>query len=246
MRATGAIILLAIADVLSAPSQGRELTYNEYLTELNAVTVREKTAREGVAREQAQVENLKQQIAQVKDRIASAIQEKYSILGITEEDVVEAEAELDRLRIAFEQYQVLSGDDLLLQKTAVNSYKTIFDVLSIKPVSRLYRVAAKIREVESALKRVLAEIETATGRQRETPVMSYSTSTYTVGSSGSARNLWEVAREVYNDQYQWPRIYRANKKHIDRRFNRYKSVTGGGIARPQDFLVPGWVLEIPQ
>jgi nucleoid-associated protein YgaU len=95
------------------------------------------------------------------------------------------------------------------------------------------------------LLQVKTQLEMALGRPQENPRVS--DSTYTVGTSGNGRSLWEIAGEVYNDQYQWPRIYRANRTFIDRWFVRYKTSTGNGeILRPQDFLVPGWTLEIPR
>ncbi|MBN1131276.1 MAG: hypothetical protein JXA71_19965 [Chitinispirillaceae bacterium] len=246
MRAFGAVILLAMGTLSAASLQEREMTYEHYLTELNAVIAREKNAREGIAREQALIENLKQQIARIHVRIASVIRELYALIGITEQDLLNAESELEDLSAVFQQFLLSSGEDLLRRKSDIKLHAERFDALRKKRVCLLSRLAARVREVDAAVVRVLAMVENATGHQRETGI-SFSSSSYTVGTSGRARNLWELAEEVYNDQYQWPRIYRANKKRIDRRFERYKSgAANGGIRRPQDFLVPGWTLEIPR
>ena len=97
MRTFGAVVILALGMGVPAYSRDLEMTYDEYLTELNGVIAREKSAREGIAQEQAAIENLKQQIAQITQRIAVVRKEIYAILGITEQDVINAETELASL-----------------------------------------------------------------------------------------------------------------------------------------------------
>ena len=95
------------------------MTYDQYLVELNKVIAQEKSAREGIAREQGMIENLRQQIAQISLRIASVIQEQYAILGITEQDVQYAEQDLAAFRASFEQYLLMTGDELFIRQREI-------------------------------------------------------------------------------------------------------------------------------
>lgn len=237
--------MLALGIVIFAYPQDREMTYDDYLTELNGLIAREKSAREGIAQEQAAIENLKQHLARVMQRTAEVRREMYAILGVTEQDVIDAESELASLLSIFREQVVLSDEELLGRRAQIDRYESRFNALRQKRVCLLYRVAARVNEVEAVLSQIRAQIDLALNRSRQTAAVSYST--YTVGGSGTARTLWDIASEVYNDKFQWPRIYRANRPRIDRAFQRYlKSAPEGIIRKPQDFVLPGWTLEIPR
>jgi|WetSurMetagenome_2_1015567.scaffolds.fasta_scaffold164979_3 hypothetical protein len=239
-------VLLLGAGVLSIVlAKEREMTYDAYLNELNRVITQEKNAREGIAREQGMIENLRRQIAEIELRIASVIQEQYAILGITEQDVYNARQQLDAFRSSFERFLLMTDDELLARQQEVNVQASSFSRLKLKRVCMLRRVAILVNDAASLLLQVKIRVEGAHARPAVTPLNALSQ--YTVGKSGSGRNLWEIAGEMYNDQRQWPRIYRANKKRIDRLFERYEVHSGDGmIRRPQDLVVPGWTLVIPQ
>jgi nucleoid-associated protein YgaU len=244
MKCFGALLLCA--GVLSTVlAKEREITYDEYLTRLNEVIAQEKNAREGIAREQAMIENLRQQIAQIDLLIASVIQEHYAILGITEQDVLNAGRELASIRASFARFLLMTDDELFARRQEVRSQESHFSALKLKRVCMLRRIAALVNDAASLLLQIKIRLE---GAQVSPAVATRSApSQYTVGRSGSGRNLWEIAGEVYDDHFQWPRIYRANKKRIDRLFERYKVRSGDGIIRrPQDLVVPGWTLAIPQ
>lgn len=226
-------------------SQKQEMTWEQYLSELNSVVQREKTARENIAGEQARMESLKQQISQLQLRIAGVIQEIYAILGITELDVTNAETELADIQNALRQFAYISNDEMVPRRQEIEQLDTRFNALKAKRVCLLYRIAEKVREVEPALSQVLQQLRQALAAPPK--VAAPATSTYTVGPSGTGRNLSQIARELYGDQYQWPRIYRANKAMIDKWYERYKAGTDSvKITRPQDFVLPGWTLEIPR
>ena len=245
MKSFGALLLCAAGVLSTVLAKERGMTYGEYLTELNGVIAQEKNAREGIAREQGMIENLRLQIAQVDLRIASVIQEQYAILGITEEDVHNAGQELASFRSSFERFLLMTDDELLARRQEVRAQESKFSAIKSKRVCMLRRIAALVNDAASLLLQVKIRLE---GAQTRPAVTARSApSQYTVGRSGSGRNLWDIAGEVYDDHCQWPRIYRANKKRIDRLFERYKVRSGDGmIQRPQDLVVPGWTLAIPQ
>lgn len=245
MRVICATVLLAGGLLFPVFSQKQEMTYERYLTELNAVVQREKTAREEIAGEQARIESLRQQISALDLRIAGVIQETYTILGITELDVNNAEIELSSMKSILGQLVDLSNIELVSRRQEAEQLDARFNALKGKRVSQLFRVAEKMREIEPLLSQVLRQLHQALAGSKPANA-TFSTSTYTVGLQGRGKNLSQIAAELYGDQYQWPRIYRANKTLIDKRYERYKnSVDSLKIIRPQDFVLPGWTLEIP-
>lgn len=245
MKSFGVLLLCLVGSSAPVVAQERDLTYSEYLATLHQVVAREKNAREEIAREQGLIENLRQQIAQINLRIASVIEEKYRILGITERDVLDAEAQLGDFKTVFQRYLFMPDEELAGRRSECASHEANFTAFRSKRVCLLYRVAAMADDAAAVLAQVRLRLENL--RVRSTQPVRGDLTRYTVGESGAAGTLWEIANEVYRDPYQWPRIYRANKRRIDRWFERYTSRSGNGsIKRPQDFVLPGRTLEIPQ
>jgi hypothetical protein len=246
MRVLCSAVLLTGGLLFPVFSEKPDMTWEQYLAELNSVVLREKTTRESIAGEQALIESLKQQIFQMQQRIAGVIQEKYRILGITEPDVTNAESELADIQSGLRQFAYVSNDALIPRRQEIQQLDNRFNALKAKRVCLLYRVAEKVREVEPALSQVLQQLGQALAAPPK--VMAPAAwSTYTIGPSGTGRNLSQIAAELYGDQYQWPRIYRANKAMIDKWYEQYKAGTDSAkISRPQDFVLPGWTLEIPR
>jgi hypothetical protein len=245
MKAFGGVLLCLAWAVTPVLSKERDMTYEEYLKTLHSVIAQEKSAREGIAREQGLIENLKQQVSQIQLRIASVIQELNSILGVTEQDVLNAEAELNGFGSAFQQYLFMNDDDLMGKRSEIANQESRFASLRAKRVCLLYRLAALAQTAATSLSQLKRRLENV--RSNPVTVPRSDMTHYTVGKNGLGSNLWDIAGEVYNDPYQWPKIYRANKRRIDQWFEHYKSISDDGmIRRPQDFLLPGRTLVIPQ
>jgi nucleoid-associated protein YgaU len=245
MKALGVVLLCLVSGVSSVFSKDREMTYEEYLSTLHAVVAQEKNAREEIAREQGMIENIRQQIAQISVRIAGVLQETYAILGITERDVVEAEAQLNGFRSVFQQLLFMTDQDFAAKRAEFAEYISNFTAFRSKRVCLLYKVAALVNDIDALISQVRLRFENTASRVTM-PTRS-DVSSYVVGKHGNARTLWEIAAEVYGDPHEWPRIYRANKRRIDRWFERYTARDGNGlIYRPQDFLLSGRKLAIPQ
>jgi len=222
---------------ISAWAAKTEMTYEEYEMQLAGVQQREKTAREEIAQEQAKIESLKQQIADIEARIAAVIQEKYDILGITEQDVINAENEIASIRQELELLLGLSPDELAKRINDIKACEARIKALKEKPVSYLWRIRDQIRDLESLLERVKSNLP-------DKPL------TYEVRQIPERRDcLWRIAEypEIYSDPVQWPKLYRANQPLIDNGYQRYlNNVEEPKYSRAQDLIFPGQVLDIPR
>jgi len=68
--------------------------------------------------------------------------------------------------------------------------------------------------------------------------------TYTVRLIPDRRDcLWRIAEydHIYNDPWQWPRIYQANKSILSDNLENSQ-----GYTRPEDIIYPGQILTIPR
>ncbi len=221
----------------SAFAQKTEMTYEEYEMELAQAQQREQAAREQIAEEQAQIENLKQQIAEIETQIASTIQEKYDVLGITEQDVIDAENEIASIRQELELLLGLMPEELEQRKEDINRQAARIAALKEKPVSYLWRIRDQIAELEDLLERVRANLP-------DKP------SNYEVRLIPGRRDcLYRIAEYdfIYDDPSQWPMLYRANRNMIDNSYERYtRLVEEPQYERPEDLIFPGQVLDVPR
>lgn len=233
IRSLSVCLLVAV----SALGAKTEMTYEEYEAALASAQQREKIAREEIAQEQAKIESIKQQISDIETQIAGVIQEKYDILGITEQDVIDAENELASIRQELELLLGLTPDELQERINELKELEARLNALKEKPVALLYRIRDQIRDVEALLERVKANL----------PDKPFS---YTVRLIPDRRDcLWRIAGYdmIYNDPTQWPTIYRANKAQIDRGYDGYlRNVDEPKYSRAQDIIFPGQVFDIPR
>lgn len=233
----GCVSVCLIFAVSSMGAAKTEMTYEDYETELASAQNREKAAKEEIAQEQAKIESLKQQLAEIDAQIAAVIQEKYDILGITEQDVVNAENEIASIRQELELLLGLTPDELEQRINDIKALEARISALKEKPVSYLWRVRDKIRDIEALLERVKANLP-------DKP------SSYTVRLVPERRDcLYRIAQyeNIYSDPTQWPKIYRANKGLIDASFQRYQRlVEEPKYSKSEDLIFPGQVLDIPR
>lgn len=222
------------------PQEYDTMRMETYEIELARALEREKIAKEGIAQEQARIESLKQQLLELDQRIANLIREKYQILGITEQDVINAENEIAAIRDKLNLLLGLPSEELVKRKADIKDCEKRIAALKAKPVSYLWRIRDQITGLEELLARVKANLPTGP---------SYENS-YTVRLIPERRDcLYRIAQypEIYSDPTKWPTIYTANKPLIDKGYDRYvKRVQEPKYTRPQDLIFPGQVLDIPR
>ena len=214
-----------------------EMTYEEYEIALASAQEREKVAKEQIAEEQAKIESLKQRLAEIDQLIAQIIQEKYDILGITEQDVIDAENEIAAIRQEIELLMQLTPDELAKRMNDIKKLDARIAALKEKPVSYLWRIRDQIRDLEGMMERLKSMLP-------DKPM------SYTVREIPDRRDcLWRISEYdfIYADPAQWPKIYRANKSLIDNSYDRYtRLVEEPKYSRSEDLIFPGQELDIPR
>ena len=235
--AKGITVCLLVSAPLFAKAADTEMTYEEYEMKLAEVQQREQVAQAGIAEEEAKIASLKQQLADIDAQIAAVIQEKYDILGITEQDVIDAENEIASIRQELELLLGLMPEELAQRMNDIKTQEARINALKEKPVSYLWRIRDQIQELESLLERVKANLP-------DKPMQ------YTVRLIPERREcLWRIAEyeEIYSDPTQWPSLYRANKGLIDGGYQSYlRNVEEPKYTRAEDLIFPGQVLDIPR
>ncbi len=221
----------------ATPTEYDTMSLETYSVELANALQNEATTKTQIAEEQIVIDSLKARLVQLDTQIAATWQAIYDILGITEQDVLAAEAEIAEIRRNLEGLLRLTPEQLQQRAQEIADNEARINALKAKPVSLLWKIRDQIRDLESLLARVKAKL----------PDFSL---TYEVQLRAGNRDcLYRIAgySEVYEDATRWPELYRANKAQIDRSYNSYKRNTDDvKYDRPQDLIFPGQVFDIPR
>jgi nucleoid-associated protein YgaU len=228
------------------------MTYDQYGNELSAAQLKEKTAKEQIAQEQGLIEALKQQVADVDQRVSSTREEIFQIIGKNEQDVANARQELAMLQSDIRTLALLPSQDLAKRKNDMYILQGRMAAIKRNTATFLSDVASMVYETESLLESVASQVSapipsafsgapssTATAGQKRLP---------TRFVAGTSDCLFRIAGydSIYNDPNQWIRIYEANKSLIDGVFTRLKNSPNLRVEHPEDLILPGQVLVIPR
>ena len=250
-------LLVAAVLVFEISAQESKLTVEPYEAEMASLQQRGQTAREQIAQEQAKIEKLKQKLTETGEKIASVTGQIFSKLGISEQDLVTAENELVSIHENLQHLSTLSLSEIPKDKIA--EIESTLEPWKSSGVASLKRISLRIGVIEEMLVRlksaVLSYVPPSKGdtvKTLENKVLTGPTvtdspqnfDTYTVRGAGEAESLFRIARTVYGDPLEWPRIYRANKALIDANFKKCEGKVK--ISEPQDLILPGQVLQIPR
>jgi hypothetical protein len=233
-----------------------DLTYEQYEKQLASLQQREKNAKELIASEQAQCENLKNQIPDITEKIASVRKAIYDIIGITENDVAAANVEIASLRQQLEVLINLSPDDIKTHSKEINALQSRIAALKKMPISRLWKIRDQLPPVEQLLEQVKTKIalpKPVMATSQMTPAAQLppsSSSSYTVRCiPGGHESLFQIAAKdsVYGDPKKWTLLYRSNKAKIDEQYQVYlKRNPEKKYLHPEDLIFPGQILDIPR
>ena len=238
-----------------ANAVNEELTSEQYEKELASLQQREKNAKEQIASEQAQSENLKNQILDISEKIAAARKALYDILGITENDVTAANAEIASLRQQLEVLINLSPEEVRNRQKEIDAQQSRIAALKKMPISHLWKIRDQLPPAEQLLEQLKTKATFQAPVQATSPIpaatqASSSYTTYTVRCiPGGHESLFQIAAKdsVYGDPKKWTLLYRSNKAKIDEQYQMYlKRNPEKKYLHPEDLIFPGQILDIPR
>lgn len=197
-------LLLSVALLLSmssAVNAQKKMTYEQFLTELQANQARLEQLNQEIDGVKAEIERLKAEIARVDDEITATWDKIYAAVGTTEEEVA---AEMDNLSAIEARLKELSGmppDALMGCEGELN------DILN----TITYKMAGNLTKL-TMVKEFLSGLDTKT-RILIKSIPKPKHDNYSVISGDC---LWFISKKpvVYGDPWKWMRIYSANRSQI--------------------------------
>ena len=186
-----------------------EMTMEEYQAELEKWQQREKEAQTRIEELNQQIEELKNQIADVENQIAQVKEETMNMLGqaidpakgSVEEQLDAYYSELDALISQLEGLLALSPEELYQRGDEVDAAAKQLEELKKSIFAALDESRSKISEAEDLLSRIKAKMPEPMN------------DVYTVVRGDY---LWKISgkQDIYNDPYQWVKIWSANRDMI--------------------------------
>jgi nucleoid-associated protein YgaU len=235
--------------VFAASSATADMSYEQYEKELASLQQREKSAKEQIAVEQSNIENVKRQISEIDMKIAAMRKEIFEILGITEDEVMKVEAEIAALRKQLEMLSGLSESEVKTRASDIDAQKAQIEGIKKRPVSYLWSIRDKIAGLDQLMEQLrslaAAAPQVVPLQQAPTAATSY---TVRLGPE-KHESLYQIAGSdlVYGDPKKWTVIYRTNRQLLDKQFQMYmKRNPKSKYSHPEDLIFPGQILEIPR
>jgi hypothetical protein len=228
-----------------------QLTYKEYEDQLTSSQQREKAAKEEIATEQGKIESVKQQLFEVSQQTAAAVNETYALAGTNEQGVTAAETEAASIQQDLEALLALTPEDLAKRQGDIKALEDRLSALKAKPLSNLSRLADRCVALSQLVDQVKSRVRMASAAPAAAAPAPDKTNSYTVKLVRENREcLYRISGYdfVFGDPAKWPYLYRGNQSIIDKGYQRYKSQRGDGAkySRAADLIFPGQVLDIPR
>jgi len=208
------VALLGLTLVMPAYGQDygytTEMTMEEYQAELQKWQQREQDAQAKIDGLNKDISDLKNQIADVKNQTAQVKQQTMNMLGdainpengTVEEQLNAYYGQLDDLINQLQGLLALSPEELYQHHNEVDDAAKNLDELKQSMFAALDDARAKIKKADDLLSRVQAKMP-----QPMNDVYSVMRGDY----------LWKISgkQDIYNDPYQWVKIWSANRDMIN-------------------------------
>jgi len=178
-----------------------KMTMEEYKAQLAEWQKREADAKAAIVNTDQEIEALKQEIAKTETGIDTEWQEIYALLGTDKAGVDDFRNSLEGLESEVEGLASLPPEELFKRRTEIDQLEEKLKGYKENNVALLSEMQNKIATIEGKIMRLRASMPKAVYDE------------YTVIKGDY---LWKISGkdDIYNDPYQWMRIYTYNKDQI--------------------------------
>lgn len=200
-RALGSTVLLALAfgPLTDSSAESMKMTCEEYLGQLALHRDGEAKAKTEIIQLDEEIAALQSRVGEVQAKISARKAEILALVGATEAEVADFRRSLDALLQQLDGLAALAPEELAWRQAELDAAAEDLAEMRLSKISALPEMKAKIDRAG----KLLADLMIRVPKEL----------TYEVVRGD---HLWGIAskREIYDDPYMWPRIYRANKDQI--------------------------------
>jgi nucleoid-associated protein YgaU len=178
-----------------------KMTMEEYNGKLAEYQKREADAKAELEKCQADIEALKEQISQVEEQVGTVWKEIYSSLETDEAGVKAYRASLNDLESQVDALANLSPEELFKRRAEIDQLEKQLNEYKKSKIALLSEMQDKLATIEGKVAQLRASLPKADFDE------------YTVVKGDY---LWKIAGKpaIYDDPYQWMRIYTYNRDQI--------------------------------
>jgi nucleoid-associated protein YgaU len=178
-----------------------KMTMEDYNAKLAEYQKREADAKAELAKCEADIETVNQQITQTEEEIATAWSEIYALLDTDEEGVKAFRSSLNDLEGQVDALASLSPEELFKRRAEIDQLEEKLNEHKGSKIALLSEMQDKLATIEGKIAQLRASL----------PKADYDEYTVLRGDY-----LWKIAGkpDIYADPYQWMRIYTYNRDQI--------------------------------
>ncbi len=229
------ILSLAVLSFFAAgfAASGEKMEYEkEYLPRIQKAQDRLKKAEEDVKAEEAKLEASKTKNADLEAKIAQAWTDIYTMIQSDKAGVDAFRNELNAFDKDIKTFGALPAEELFKRKAELDQMDVKLKNFRADKRSALTEFYNKLNNMEQTIKSIRSSI-----------VVPYVTS-YTVTKGD---NLWKISgkKDIYDDPFKWPTIYKNNKETIQKWQKKYNAQLKEG-QREEDLIYPDQEFTIPR
>lgn len=174
----------------------------EYNAKLAEYQQREADAKAELEKCRADIETINQQIAQTDEEIGTVWKEIYTMLDTDEDGVKAFRSELNDLEAQVDALASLSPEELFKRRAEIDQLEEKLNEHKQSKIALLSEMQDKLATIEGKIAQLRASL----------PKADYDEYTVLKGDY-----LWKIAGkpDIYDDPYQWMRIYTYNREQIN-------------------------------
>jgi nucleoid-associated protein YgaU len=178
-----------------------EWTMDQYNAKMAELQKREADAKAEIAATDQKLEQVAAETAELEKLTAAEWQALYEALGVSEDDISNFRNSLDAVDAKVDGLAALSPEDLFQRRKEIGALEEELKTLGENKVALLSEMQDKIAMVEGKISQLKASLPKADFDE------------YTVVKGDY---LWKIAgkEDIYDDPYQWIRIYSYNRDQI--------------------------------